>query len=621
MSRRENDLRRELADHVDRLTADLVAQGHAPEEARRIALAEFGSVAAVADHVRDVWWTRRWREAAADIRHACRLLMRSPGFAVSSVLTLALAIGATLALLGLVDKLIFRRLPLDHASRLVQLGRTIGDRPAALSLDAVIHLRDNLTTVDGVAGHAFRRRADIPFSDMGYEVVTPEFHRLIGARAALGRTLEPEDDGKAVTVLSYACWMTKWGGARDVIGKTATIAGRPYTIVGVTARDFTGILPGVATYYTIPLTQAEARANGNFLSGVARRKAGIGLPAVRAEAESAWSRWIAAQMATSQSSLHHQRLSEQRVEVADASAGLGFLRREFSTSLYVLLAACALVLLLACVNLSNLLLSRGVARSHEFAVRLALGAPVARIVRQLLHESALLGMLGWLCAIPVSALVARAISNAIAEAAPGVRFTLQTDGRLLLLSLPLALLTTFAFGVMPAFRASRFAVKRQHGSAVSGGRLPDALIAVQVTLAVVLLATAALFVRTLHNYATAAAQLRTESVVLFTGEADPSDIRHRILDLPGVISASHVRIPPFADASWTGDPVLEGYSPKPGENISVSLNEAGPGYFAVLGTGIVRPRRHTTCCRRQPRLCSPVFRGPFRSGTVPCMGQ
>jgi putative ABC transport system permease protein len=179
---------------------------------------------------------------------------------------------------------------------------------------------------------------------------------------------------------------------------------------------------------------------------------------------------------------------------------------------------------------------------------------------------------------------------------------------LLLLSLPLALLTTFAFGVMPAFRASRFAVKRQHGSAVSGGRLPDALIAVQVTLAVVLLATAALFVRTLHNYATAAAQLRTESVVLFTGEADPSDIRHRILDLPGVISASHVRIPPFADASWTGDPVLEGYSPKPGENISVSLNEAGPGYFAVLGTGIVEGREFTESDRVGTRRVAVVNR-------------
>jgi predicted permease len=512
--RPDDDLDDEIRAHIDLLAAEYEQRGMSSIDAHYAARRAFGAVESMKEIYRDRQ-TMRWIEdLRRDSRYAVRGLRRSPGFALVAVLTLTLGIGANTAIFSLVDAVLLKSLPVRQPGNLVVGSAWIGaTRAMPFSAYQFRALRARREVLADLAAFrplpvsvTYRGESDIASG----QLVSATYHELLGVPAVLGRTLTARDDSPSerhpFAVLGYGYWQRRFGGAANAIGQQIEINGRPFTIVGVTPRAFSGTEAGRVVDVTIPLSMQpgvfgqrsllDDPIEAKWLYLIGRLSNGVSRDAAQAALTVAWDQLRGSRAAAG------RRGPAQRFELLDGSQGLNDLRERFSLPLRLLMAMVEIVLIIACANLATLLLARSGVRRQEMSLRLAIGASRGRLARQLLTESVLLSGIGGALGVGLAYLASDALAQMMSRGAPlAISLDLSPNSRTLLFTVFTSLTAGIVFGLAPAFRAWHLgaiaAVRTTTGSPGGGGRWSQALIAAQVTLCVLLLVDAGLFTRSL----------------------------------------------------------------------------------------------------------------------------
>src|ERR1051326_4499263 len=557
----EQRLDKELRDHFERLVRDFIAEGLAPAEARRRARLEFGGVDQVKEECRDV--RGRWlADFTQDLRYAARTFIRSPGFLAVSVLSLALGIGANTAIFSLIDALMLRSLPVQDPGRLVQIARLQPNgKLLNVSYPLFQYMRANLKTLPVSAIEL----ASIPVisvdgaeEQVTGEMVTGAYFALLGVRPQIGRLIEPRDDTVAptapVAVISYRYWQRRLGLKHAVIGKAFVLAKKVFAIAGVTPPQFEGTRLGRDPDITVPLTMMlgvgqRSEPTNNMFNMLARLGPSATTAQADAELQVHWKTFLEG-IAASMPAKDVPAFLTQRIAVRDGSGGFSPVREYYSDALLILMGIVALVLLLACANLSGLLLARAASRKQEVSIRLAIGAGSMRIMRQFLTESLLLSLIaggsGLLLAYWFSTALVKMISN-------GGPLILNTtpDWRVLAFTTAISLFACLASGLAPGLHALRSHLNPALRQVRGGGhqRLGRTMVIAQLAISMVLLVGATLFVGTVVKLHHVDPGLRADGVAMFllrqTNEYVPARaaqvetaLLERLRTAPGVIAAS-----------------------------------------------------------------------------------
>ncbi len=614
------DIDEEMRAHVEMATEANVARGMSPSEARRAARLSFGNF----DSLRDVAYGVRgggvMETFLQDVRYGARVLAKHKAFTFVAVLTLALGIGANTAIFSVVNELLLRPLPFRDAERLVMLWEVSpnGRRQNTTSRANYLGWREQSTSFEEMAAFSDQRLSMTGGGgdpeEVSVQLATPELFRVLGVEPVLGHGLTPDGASPAApeVVLSHGLWQRQFGGDPQVLGKPITLNGVACTVVGVMPAGFqwhirsrsgTARPAEIWTRLSMNLEGPESNARGRFLSAVARLKPGVS----QAQAE--------AEMKTIMARL------EQDAPQFNKGSGSEVipLREQFvgnvRPALLILLGAVGFVLLIACANVANLMLSRAAAREKEIAVRTALGASRTRVVRQLLTESLLLALMG----SGVGLLVAWWGIGALVAISPRDLVNLQGVGINLTVlgwTLAVSLLTGVVFGIAPALEATRLNLndslkeggKGSGGQSARSGRLRSALVVAEVALALVLLASAGLMVKSFGRLQNINTGFETENiltmVVSLPGGKYKEDAQlvnffrqatERVRSLPGVRAAGMVNFLPLYGGlgSSTGFKIEGQPAPPPGEGPSTNVRVADRGYFGAMGIPLLRGRNFT----------------------------
>jgi predicted permease len=570
-----------------------------------------------------------------DIRYATRGLRKNAGFALVIILTLGLGMGANAAIFSLMDQVLLRSLPVREPSRLVFLdgpgafqGRTFNRM--TFSYPMYTDFRDRNQVFSGALGRfpiAMTAVWQGHSERVSGDLVSGNYFDVLGVGPALGRVLGPADDrtpgAHAVAVLSYGYWQRRFGGDPSVLDRTLIVNGHPMTIVGVSARGFNGIEVGSASDVMVPMMmKALMTPTWNDLDN--RRSRWVTImgrlkPAIRADEAEAQLNVIYRQVneqevqtLTNVSESFRQRFVAKHLEVLPASRGVSDMRTQFSTPLVVLMCMVGVVLLIACANVANLLLARSTARQKEMAVRLALGAGRARIVRQSLVESLLLAGAGAVVGLALATWTGQLLLSALPGDPAAQTLTANPDARVVAFTLLLALVTALVSGTGPALSATRAAVvsalKDEAGSVAGGGRqarIRRALVVGQVALSMLLLAGAGLFARSLYNLRAVDPGFPIDSLLTFSMDPslsgyDPArtlalfeQAQHTLAAVPGVRSVSMSEIGAFTGIAWGMTVKVDGYQPKEDEDLNPNVDGVGPRYFETMGVPLVAGREFT----------------------------
>jgi predicted permease len=629
-SRAERELDAELRTFLETSVEEKIRRGLSPQEARRAARVEMGSLDAVKDRVRDVGWESIVESIWRDARYAVRSLRRAPGFTVVAILTLSLGIGANTAIFSVIQALLLRPLPVPHADQLVQLFLVRPDqRPAnAFSypfVNALAARRDIFAGVFGFAATAVSVGESGTVEQVDGAWVSGEYYETLGLVPAAGRLLKPDDDrpGAApVVVITDGYWKRRFGASHAAIGQAILVYGAPVTIVGVTPPGFTGTTVGQRADLTLPLGAAPqirpelARmlvAGANTLSVMARPREGLSNADVRARLAVAWRQVV--QSALPDAPPSRDGFMAARLDVVSASTGWSGVRRLFAAPLAVLMALVGFVLLIACANVAILLLARTAARRREISTRLALGASRFRVTRQLLTESILLsvagGALGLAFAWSGSQNLLEILSAGVAggmgpspgpgPGATSVVLDIAPDATVLLFTMTLAIGTVLLFGTAPAIGATKRppGVGRDAGtSAVRRGRAGAVLVSAQLALTMLLLVSSGLFVQTLQNLRGLDRGFSPDGVVLIDVDGRSAGLRGAALSaLYAEVHAAAEKLPGVRSATYSGRAPLS-----PGETSLVVLvngvratgesllHTIGPRFFETMRTPLVAGR-------------------------------
>ena len=569
----------------------------------------------------------------ADLRSALRSWRKSPGFVAIALFSIALGIGATTAIFTLVDQVLLRSLPVRDPAELVQIsftgsryGSNWGDG-SELSHVMFTEFRDH----NEVFAHVFGRfAASLHIGHTGRtervagELVSGNYFDALGITPALGRVLNAEDDrlpgGHPVAVLSHGFWMSGFGGDPSIVNSTMTINGRAYTVVGVSQAGFDGVELGRQARVFVPLmmkAQITPSFNGlddrlyRWVRVFARLRPGVTREQATGALKPYFRSLLEADVATRAFGGASQRVRERylgnQLQLLDASQGRSGLRRTLTTPLWVLMATAVGVLLIACANIANLLIARGAARQREVAVRLALGASRGRVVEQLLVESVLLAVIGGVAGLALAYVGASFVLGFFVN--PDVPQPIPTapDWRIVAFTFGVSTLTGVLFGLAPALQSTRPdlapTLKAQAGSVAGGqARVRKALVAVQIALSFLLVTGAALFLRTLDNLL--AVDLGFDSSRILSIGVDPSlngydqsrtqqfttTLLENLKRMPGVEAAGLATVRLLEGNQWNSGMTIEGYQPKPDENVAIWNNAISPGYFAAMGIPVVMGR-------------------------------
>src|SRR5438552_6510367 len=527
--RMEQDLDRELRYHLERRAHDLIASGVSESEARRQAAIEFGGFAQVQEEVRDIWLTRWLRDFACDLRLSARSFLRSPSFTATAVLSLALGIGATTAIYSLLDQVVLHALPVREPERLVLIDwkgeQATVNAFGSYNLMSYPICRD-LQLQDGFFdGVLCRAATTINLSTGGdhrpaaAELVSGTYFSVLGVSPALGRLLTIDDDQtpgtSPVVVLSFDFWKTQLASAPDVVGRKVLINKHPMTVVGVAARGFHGIDVGEVPSLWIPATmsaQAVPGFNGmldrrtRWMQVLGRLRPDVTL----AQARAGLRPWFKAMLEEDTRRAGFPRITPERrqrflastLELTPAPQGHSVLRRKLSQPFWVLFAATAVLLGLACLNVAGLFLARGSARDREISTRLALGASRGRIGRQLLADSVLLALAGGLLGVALAPVAMRMLIAFLPRDTAANALQSTVDLRLLLFAFLVSLGAGVLSGFAPALHVGRQSLVcslRERGRAGGGVRLRKVIVAAQIALSLILVIGAVLFARTLSG--------------------------------------------------------------------------------------------------------------------------
>jgi predicted permease len=561
-----------------------------------------------------------------DLRFAIRQMRQAPIVSGVALLSLALGIGANVAIFSLVNALILKPLPVYEPDRLVILGL---DSPRAVSTSLTNpvweYVRDHQDVLVATAAWGnprFNLASGGETRNAQGLFVSGRFFDTLGVTAHIGRTFTADDDRRgggpdgAVAVLSYGFWQREYGGRSDVLGQSISLDGHPFTIIGVSQRDFRGVQIGRAFDVAAPLgTEPIIRGAESSLD---RRSNWwltiIGRLAPGQTIEQAQSRLRAFQPQLREATLPNdwrpndlKGYLEEPITLMPGATGVSNLRDRYSRPLYVLLGIVGLVLLIACANMANLLLAQSVARRKELAVRLSLGAGRWRLVRQLLAESIMLSTIGAVAGLLIARWGSRAIVALLSTRTQVVEVNLAMDWRVFAFTTAVGVITGLLFGVAPAFRGTRLTpadALRDHSRGVvsGGGRLQvgHALVAAQVALSFVLVFGSTLFVRTLVALTTQDMGFEPSHVLVgnldvrATGAAPENRlqmftrVREALAAVPGVDAAATSFVTPVSGSTWNLDISVPGYTAA--ERRPVLFNGVSPNYFKAMGTPILAGR-------------------------------
>ena len=612
--RADRDTDQELRSYLDLLTEEKIASGLSPTQARREANIEFGGLEQVKENVRDVRATAFLDSIAQDVRYALRTLRRAPAFTAIAVLTLALGIGANTAIYSVVYTLILRSLPVQHPEQLVELLHRYPGEPRlnGFSRDAFQFIHDHNDVLAGLVAVANQplhlRSENLEPQTVEGAYVDANFFHVLGVEPALGRLIDPEVDAPSqsphpIAVISWSFWETRFNLDPAILGKQVVVDETPVTIVAVTPKEFSGLQADTRQDLWLPLAlrRTETTSQQFSVSLFGRLNLGVSLGHARSELAVLWDQ---------SKPPDNPFLRKMRFELASASAGSSRLRDEFGRPLLALLVLVGLLLLIGCSNVAGMLLARGAGREREMAVRVSLGAGRARLMRQVLTESLVLsaagGALGvWFAYFAAASLVQ--IMLAARTIGPPLDFQPQIDAHVLIFTAVIALSTGAFFGMAPAMRAGNAAPSLALSQS-SGGqtklarRFGKSLVIAQVTLSVILLSAAALFVRHLSDLRHLDVGFNRDNVLQITidpvhsGLADTQisqrseELLKRLESLPGVRSASLGASTPISGAGASRAVTAEGHEDKPGEFRYVTLNWIAPKFFQTLGTPLLAGR-------------------------------
>lgn len=622
-NRLEHELDAELRDHVDRLVAELIAKGHSHAEAVRLARLEFGGVDQVKEACRDERGTRWIDEAVQDARHGARSFRKHPGFAAAAILTLSLGVGANLAVFNLVDALLLRPLPVPDAAGLITLTRWMqGNSSEHFSypqVQALAGRRDLFSAFAGVGSGTVHVGPPDVLEPTGVAWVTGQYFDALRLMPVAGRLLTPADDGPgavAVAIISHDYWMRRFGGTPDAVGRTILMEGQPVAIVGVTPAPFMGATIGERADITLavhamsvlqPENGGRTTADARWLRVIGRPTDDVPAAQLQSRLDVVWPQVNDATLRPGSSGESRRRQLSMTLTVEDGSRGTSTLRGNLGTPLTTAMWLVILVLAIACVNVANLLLARGVSREREVALRLAIGAGRARIVRQLLTESAMLAIVGVTVGLAIAWMGSSTLVGMIAERVMSrdgeVAFLdVALNARIILATVFVAIVTTLTFGIVPAWRASAIAPAALVASArvaESQGRVRSGLIVAQVALSLIVVVGAGVFARSLHNLRTLDRGFETGTVVLAAFDptrAQPSrealvafnrDVLRQARTLPGVRSASLAVMTPLQGGGMSQPMLVNGVSTGSSE---IHFNFVAPKYFDIVGTPILMGR-------------------------------
>ena len=619
-ARRERELAEELEAHLAMHVEDNRRAGMSPAEARRHALVMLGGVLQTVEECRRQRRLPVIETLAKDLRYALRRLAASPGFTFVAVLSLTLGIGANTAIFSLVSTALLRPLPVARPGELVSLTNSAGDRPfPTFSYPNYRDLRDRGGEVfDGLYAYRFAPLSvshDGASERMWGYLVTGNYFEVLGVEAALGRALTPEDDRTAgahpVAVLSHESWRRRFGADPGVVGRTLVVNGRGYTVVGVLPQGFAGteIIAAPELWFPVSM-QAEIEVGNSWLDkrGVenlfvqGRLRPGVSEGRARAVLDA-----LSAQLAREFVEVNEGK----RVALAPPGFMGGSMRGAVLGFTSLLMAVVGFVLLLACVNLANLLLARAAERRQEIAVRLALGAGRLRLVGQLMVESMLLAVVSGALGTLVAYWLVRAAVGLKPPVDVPLAFDLRLDYRVLAFTCALSLATGVLFGLLPAWQATKVdllpALKGETASGALGrSRWKGGLIALQVALSLVLLVGGGLMLRALGRAQSldlgfepkqaveVSFDLRLQGYDAARGREFQKRLLERVRQLPGVGAAGLVDLAPV-DLHFSRDSVfVEGQTPgRAASAPRAMVSRAGPGYFQAMGTRLVRGRDFT----------------------------
>jgi putative ABC transport system permease protein len=533
-----------------------------------------------------------------DLRYAVRRLGRSPVFTLVTVATLAVGIGANIGLFGVVNALLLAPLTAREPGRLV---RAYANRVSNVSQQQYGELSARNGTLSGLAAFtpqfsSLRDGAGAPPERVFVAAVSGNYFEVLGVAAAHGRALSAADDhpgAAGAIVLGHGFWQRRFGGDASIVGRSVVVDGRPHTVIGVLAAQFTGTLAPFVPEVFLPLQTARRSASvqmiGRLKPGVSRVQAQSELTAIAAQTAGASADGGSARMTLyAAHPLHPEAIKMGAI---------------FASLLFFLVV---LVLLIACVNLANLQLARHAERAHETAVRAALGAGRGRLVRELLAETVVLSAAGTLAALAAASAVARALESVSLPVTIPMAVELTFDGRVMAFTVVLAVVVSLLSGLVPALRSTRDALgASRDGSRLAGfrpSRLRAVLVTTQMAMSALLLVVGGLLVRSLANPAdkgfdaggayTASLDLEAAGYTAERGMALQARLLDRLDQQPGIVAASFARIVPLTLENTANYFVRED-PPASSRPVKVYQNEVSRGHFRALGIPLVAGRDFT----------------------------
>ena len=658
------DLEDEMRLHLELRREQQIAEGLDAEAARQAALRRFGNTTRIAEKSMMAWgWN--WLETFLhDIGYGLRAMLRTPAITIVALISLALGIGANTAIFSFLDAVMLRSLPVKNPQQLVKLG---ADDVAGITgsfaytnlysypfYRAFRHLNSVFSETAAVFSMMNRVHG---FVDEGkdtelinVQTVSGTYFQTLGVSAELGRVLDENDDSSEgdhpVVVISDAFWKHRLGADPEVLHHTITLGSTVYTIVGVAPPEFFGTTVGQAPDAWAPLSMANVippnwgRYKDDFSESlyiIGRLKPGVSMEQATANTNVLFRQILLGFPDAKLTQQNLQNLSRSHVQLESIEHGLSGLRHEYSQPLKILMGIVALVLLIACANIANLLLARSTARARELAVRQALGAGRSRIVRQLLTESLVLAVAGGALGVGFAAGADRVLLRMISNGPETIPLNVSLNTQLLVFTLVVTLATALLFGTMPALRATRLeltaSLKSGSGDSSTSGRTPlaKALVISQVALSLVLMAGACMFLRTLVNLSRADTGFNKENVLRLDIDSNVTgykgddrrqvllykQIEDRVSALLGVKAASFSAFT-FGQGSWMTRIEVPGMPIN--YHVNVMHNIIGNAYFKVMQIPLLAGRefgpQDTATSRRVAIISERTARTLFPAGPV-----